>query len=104
MSAVDIDAAIAAAWPDRWARANNPALPNRSKARNNLRKRWREFVAHQEFVAANPTAACRNCAHCGAIPHSANARNFCELDSDYYGYSVIDDLGSVCTRWEGGAA
>ena len=90
------DAAIAEHWPAQWAKANNPVLRNRSKARNNLRRQWRLAQEHQAFVAANPEAKCGNCAHCSTQHYK---KPYCELDSDFHGYQLVE-LQDVCTRWE----
>lgn len=94
------DEAIEAAWPDRWAKANDPR-PNASKRRNNLRKHWRNHVALTDFKATHPDARCGNCSHMGRVPHRTAAHrdaNFCELDSDFHGYQITSP-DSVCTRW-----
>lgn len=90
------DAAIAKAWPDRWARANSNR-PGASKRRNNLRKAWHASEALKQFRVANPNARCGNCAHMGLTPISDKPH--CENDSDFYGYQLVD-LDNVCVRWE----
>ena len=95
-----LDEAIAAAWPDRWARANAPRT-GASKRRNNLRKAWKAHLTYQAFVAANPNARCGNCTHMKRVPHRTAAHrdaNHCELDSDFYGYQITSPE-SVCARW-----
>lgn len=92
----DIDAAIAATWPARWAKANDPTRRNRSKARNNLRKAYAHKVEHDRFVASNPSAACANCAHKWQPPHTIVLA--CQLDSDFHGYQTVSPI-HVCTRW-----
>lgn len=93
-----MDALIAARWPDRWARANDPRLRNRSKARNNLRKCFRAAVAHDAFKAANPDARCSNCEHANANPTPGLSGLFCLLDSDFEGYQGTNP-DNVCARW-----
>jgi hypothetical protein len=92
----NVDHEIAAAWPDKWARANNPALRSRSKARNNLRKSWRGHKEWLAFKAANPTAACANCRYNTPMPN--DGRSTCDVGSDFHGYSMIRDVSSVCTE------
>ena len=93
----ETDAAIAIKLPAEWARANDPKLRNRSKARNNLRKRYSEILKYEQFVTANPDAKCIECEHCKPFPSDAE-RLHCELDSDFYGYQqVAPDY--VCTRF-----
>jgi hypothetical protein len=88
------DAAIAAAWPDRWAKANADR-PGASKRRNNLRKVWRAHLSHSAFVAANPDARCGNCANFKQMLFSE--KHYCELDSDFHGYAITQADG-VCIR------
>lgn len=97
------DAAIAARWPDAWARANDTSLPRRSKARQQLRMRYKHAVALEEFRAANPTARCGNCAHGDRDPTPGIRGLSCELDSDFHGYAMVHP-DSVCTRWLCGTA
>ena len=95
------DGAIAEAWPERWRKAND-ARPWASKRRNNLRRAWKVYRAHQAFVAANPAARCGDCQHMKRVPYRTSAdrdANYCELDSDFHGYQITDPA-SVCTRWE----
>lgn len=92
-----IDAAIAKLWPAAWARANDPRLRNRSKARQQIRKRYRDHVAYVEFRKSFPTAACKNCAN-RSEPHLMPGKLACDLDSDFHGYQLVDSE-NVCTRW-----
>lgn len=94
------DDAIAARFPREWARANDPNRRNGSKARNNLRRRYRLTIAHDEFVAANPSANCGNCAHSKCAPGLGIQGLACLLDSDFHGYQIVKS-GDVCVRWEG---
>ena len=89
------DAAIAAKWPERWAKANNPSLPYRSKARQQLRKRYAVALEHKAFVASNPEARCSSCDH--GEPYRDDLS--CQLDSDFHGYQIVHPE-YVCTRWE----
>lgn len=89
------DAEIARVWPDRWARANDPTLRGRSKARNNLRKQYRKWRAQIDFMEANPTASCLNCQHRRKMP--VDARFYCDLDSDFHGYAVLTS-NNPCVR------
>lgn len=81
------DADIARDWPERWARANDPSLRGRSKARNNLRKAYRGWRALAEFMQANPTASCLTCKNRVKMP--LDDRYYCAEDSDFHGYSVL---------------
>ena len=90
------DAQIAAAWPERWQRANDPNLGNRSKARQQLRKAWRLSQEFASFKTANPKANCGNCQYLAITPHTKKMH--CELDSDFHGYQLVQDETSVCTR------
>lgn len=91
----DLDAALAAAWPARWAKAND-SRPGASKRRNNLRKAWRAHLAFVAFKAANPEACCGNCDSFKPMPH--DSRMQCEAESDFYGYQIVTADG-VCTKW-----
>jgi hypothetical protein len=94
-----LDAEIARVWPVEWRKANDPTRRNRSKARNNVRKRWLAMLELGAFRAANPDARCANCTHCK--PYKSRDKNecHCELASDFYGYSLTK-LDHVCTRWK----
>jgi hypothetical protein len=92
------DAAIAARFPREWARANDPSLRNRSKARQQLRQRYRHQLALDALMLANPQARCSSCAHVRTDPSPGLKGTFCDLDSDFEGYArVAPDF--VCTRW-----
>lgn len=90
------DAAIADRWPERWAQANAPTRRNRSKARQQLRKRYAQTLAHEAFVEANPGARCASCDHCRRRALSAGL--MCLLDSDFYGDRIVN-ADDVCTRF-----
>ncbi|WP_370171384.1 hypothetical protein [Sphingobium abikonense] len=96
MSDAATDAAIAAAWPKDWAKAND-ARPGASKRRNKLRKAWAAQQSFAAFKAANPNANCGNCAHRG---NHYNIGDHCELQTDFYGYATIRDLSKVCVQHE----
>lgn len=96
MSDPATDLAIAAAWPGRWAKANDPSLPGRSKARQKLRQRYAQALKREAFIEANPHARCSSCAHSGGRQFTDAL--VCELDSDFHGYSVTPP-DYVCTRW-----
>ncbi len=98
MNAESSDAAIARLWPAQWAKANNQALPHRSKARQKLRARYREHVANEAFRAANPRATCRDCSHSRAKPDISRDRLVCDLDSDFSGYAMVEPL-DWCRRF-----
>lgn len=91
------DQAVAERFPREWARANDPSLRNRSKARNNLRRRYRLAVEHEAFVAANPLATCAACANSTLNPGMVKGLA-CDLDSDFHGYQMVDPA-HVCTRF-----
>lgn len=91
----DIDAAIAAAWPERWSKAND-SRPGASKRRNKLRSQWRRAVAFEAFKAANPTAQCGNCNSFKPMP--LDSRMHCEAESDFYGYQIATSDG-LCVKW-----
>lgn len=91
------DAAIATRWPERWAKANNPALRNRSKARQQIRKAYAFALEFDAFVAAHPNAKCGNCQHFEPIPHSNKGQFHCSIESDFYGY-VIAKADGVCIK------
>lgn len=94
----ELDAIIAAAWPERWGKANTGRL--QSKRRNQLRKAWRCHLELEALKAANPHAKCANCRHCADVPHTAHRpKKHCELDSDFYGYLLVKP-NHVCTRWK----
>lgn len=95
------DEAIAKAWPDRWAIANDPARRNRSKARNNLRRLWKHHVELEQFKSANPDARCANCEHRSVNQMVLSGTATCDLDSDFQGYQRVDDA-AVCARWSAG--
>jgi hypothetical protein len=99
----EVDAAIAERFPSEWARANDGSLRGRSKARNNLRKRYRYVVELEAFKAANPDARCGNCAHGDLNPSVGIKGLSCELDSDFHGYAMVDPA-NVCARWDASPA
>lgn len=82
----ELDAAIAKNWPRRWAAANDPTKPNRSKARNNLRRQYRAAMTLSEWQANHPQATCGTCDNCAEIPGSAGRH--CDVESDFKGYVV----------------
>jgi hypothetical protein len=92
-----LDAEIAQAWPKLWEKANIGTKT--SKRRKKLRQRWLGERAHEAFANANPEAKCGNCLHFGTMPPGLKG-NCCNLDCDYYGYTVAKPDG-LCTRWEG---
>jgi hypothetical protein len=96
------DTQIAQFYPAEWARANDPRLSNRSKARNNLRRRYRLVQEHMAFVAANPEARCSGCAHSNLNPSSIKGL-VCDLNSDFHGYQMVSP-DDVCTRFSPHAA
>ena len=89
------DAAIAIRFPSEWARANDTRLRNRSKARQQLRQRYRIALEMDALRAANPHAKCANCSNRG----SWNGKMICDLDSDFGGYAITDPA-SLCVRWK----
>lgn len=93
----ELDAAIARRFPEEWRRANDPAKRNRSKARNNLRRRYRAAMEFDDFVLANPRAKCGNCANLLRNPGSLTG-TYCDLDSDFHGYMRASEDG-LCVRW-----
>lgn len=94
----DIDAQIAARLPKEWAKENDPTLRNRSKARNNLRKRYKALIALEDLKAKHPEADCSNCVN--ASPWGPEQVMSCDLDSDFHGYRPITPE-HVCYRWKG---
>jgi len=91
------DARIAAAWPDRWAKANDPR-PGASKRRNRVRRHWQLHCALEKFKKDNPTARCGTCANYQMMP--LDDRRHCEVESDFYGY-LMTKPDSVCMKWKG---
>ena len=91
------DAAIAAKWPEAWAKANNPNLRNRSKARQQIRQRYRLSLEFAAFKQANPQAQCGNCKHFERMPH--DTRMHCSIESDFYGYQIAV-AGGLCVKWK----
>jgi hypothetical protein len=91
----ETDAAIAARWPEKWAKANDATLRGRSKARQKLRQQYAYTLEFEAFVAANPNAKCGNCEHFGRVPDSQ--KRCCDLDSDFYGYAITKADGA-CVR------
>lgn len=89
-----IDAAIAAAWPEKWAKANADR-PGASKRRNNLRKSWAASQELAAFKAAHPHASCGNCDN--HATHFSQG-DYCLLESDFHGLAVIRDISDVCAR------
>lgn len=89
------DAAIAAAWPVQWAKAND-ARPGASKRRNKLRSHWNGHLALEAFKAANPEARCGNCNSFKPMPH--DSRMHCEAESDFYGYQITT-ADRLCMKW-----
>jgi hypothetical protein len=98
MADPETDAAIAAKWPEQWARANNPALRNRSKARQQIRQRYRLAQAFDAFKQANPDARCGNCGSFKPMPNDAKGAMHCEAESDFYGYQLANANG-LCVKW-----
>lgn len=96
----EIHAHIAALWPARWAKANDPALTKRGKARKRLRDAYIGMQQLAVFKAAHPTARCGNCAKFKRMPLDSKGRSHCEADSDFHGYTIADRNG-ICTRWSG---
>lgn len=99
MSDPATDAAIAERWPDRWAKANDPAKRNRSKARQQIRKAYADALAYDAFVLANPTARCGNCEHFEKVPHDTKGQWHCSIESDFHGYAIAKADG-ICTKWK----
>lgn len=93
------DTQVAARFPAEWARANDPALPNRSKARQKLRQRYRIAIATDAWRTANPGAFCSNCAHCSHPALRPEAFR-CDLESDFHGDAIVRDPQTEwCARW-----
>lgn len=92
---LDMDSTIAAAWPERWAKAND-GRPGASKRRNKLRGYWRLHHAFETFKVANPNARCGNCDSFKPIPH--NNKMHCEAESDFYGYQTVK-VDGLCMKW-----
>lgn len=95
---MDNDEAIAIRFPLEWARANDPAKRGRSKARNNLRRRYRAIVELETFVSGNPSASCVSCVHSTSDPTPGIRGLTCDLDSDFHGYQMVR-ADHVCARW-----
>lgn len=93
------DAAIAELWPEAWARANDPNLRNRSKARQQIRQRYKFHLAMEAFQKAKPHARCGVCEHYEPVPHSSSGKFHCSLGSDFYGYSIAKPDG-LCLHFE----
>ena len=96
MSDPATDAQIAASWPDRWARANDPSLRNRSKARNNLRKAFAYALRVDAIREANPDARCATCKHYEQMPHGE--RKHCSIERDFHGY-LMTAPDSLCDKF-----
>jgi len=90
------DAAIAAKWPEEWAKANDPTLRGRSKARGKLRKEYAYFLAIDALLARQPNACCATCDNFEPVPHSSKMH--CSAESDFYGYQIASPDG-LCTKW-----
>lgn len=99
----EIDAKIAALWPDKWAKANDPRLARRAKARNHLRSAYAAHVKFADFKARHPNASCGNCVNFKRLPHDTKGRHMCEADSDFHGYTIVERNG-LCTSWQGAPA
>jgi hypothetical protein len=97
MADPETDAAIAAKWPDAWAKANDPTLRNRSKARQQIRQRYRASLSFDAFKQANPSAQCGNCTNYLPMPH--DSRMMCAAESDFHGYAVAKPDG-LCMKWK----
>ena len=96
MADPETDAAIAAKWPDAWAKANDPSRRNRSKARQQIRQRYRLSLEFAAFKQANPDARCGNCDSFGPMPH--DSRMMCGAESDFHGYAIATADG-LCMKW-----
>jgi hypothetical protein len=96
MADPETDAAIAAKWPVEWAKANNPALRRRSKARQKLRQRFAYGKQIEALLSRNPTAACANCDNFERVPNSDKMH--CSAESDFYGYQIASPRG-LCLKW-----
>jgi hypothetical protein len=97
------DAKIAALWPAQWAKANDPTLRRRSKARHNLRAAYDARLKFDAFKAAHPNARCGNCVSFKKMPDDSKSRSMCEFDSDFHGYTIATADG-LCTHWRGAPA
>ena len=99
MADPETDAAIAAKWPDAWARANDPTRRGRSKARQQLRQRYRASLEFDAFRQANPEAQCGNCSHFAPMPFDSKGQMHCSAKSDFHGYQIATADG-VCRWWK----
>lgn len=95
----ETDALIAQAWPERWAWANDPAAPRKSRRRTKLRAQWKHHCALEALRAKHPEARCGTCKHHKPTPHSPD-RLHCEVESDFYGY-VLTAETNLCLHWKG---
>lgn len=98
-AAAEVDAKIAKAWPNRWAKANDPNLRGRSKARQQLRRAWRRKLEFEAFKAANPDMSCFNCQHREKNPTTMPEFDWhCAMGQDGPWYSPITE-DRPCTDW-----
>ena len=94
------DAAIAALWPEAWAKANNPALRNRSKARQQIRQRYKFHLEMDALQKAKPHARCGVCKHYEPVPHSSGGKFHCSIESDFHGYQITTP-DNLCLKFKG---
>jgi len=88
MADVFTDHRIATRWPDKWAACRN------SKARNNLRKRFR---IENELAQLREAGA--SCGNCSSYQRNPTIKKFiCEAGSDFHGYQLASADG-LCTDW-----
>ena len=95
------DAAIARAWPKKWAKANDASLPYRSRARHRLRRQWRDKCKIDALVRAD--SKCGNCSQFRPIGHPKNVSfngkmSYCDLHSDFHGWQQVS-ADNLCTDW-----
>lgn len=91
------DAAIAAEWPEAWARANDPARSGASKRRTKLRKEW--ATAQKIKLLKAEGRSCRTCVNFGSTSAFSERETVCDLHSDFYGYQMAKPTG-LCADWK----
>ena len=97
MADIQTDAAIAEAWPGKWAKANDQSRPGASKRRNQLRKAW--ATAKKLDALSEQGAACETCANFGLTRALGGLKTICELRSDFEGYQLADPA-NLCADWK----
>lgn len=89
------DALAAHYFPKQWKKV--AGVPGKSKRRQQLR-RWAEIEQKLEPLRA-AGSCCGNCNYWKSSSAITIKGNYCEINSDFYGYAITP-ANHLCTYWE----